>query len=49
MLTPARILADTCGRTKITTGDVEEVDGLFHDAKASARLLSSDAGVGYLK
>lgn len=32
---------------KINAGDVEEVDGLFHDAKASAQLLADDAE-GYL-
>ncbi|CAM9489110.1 unnamed protein product [Ascophyllum nodosum] len=47
MLTPARILAETSGRTKVNAGDVEEVDGLFHDAKASAQLLADDAE-GYL-
>eukprot|EP00904_Undaria_pinnatifida_P006820 jgi/Undpi1/3268/HiC_scaffold_15.g06642.m1 len=47
MLTPGRILAVTSGRTKINAGDVEEVDGLFHDAKASAQLLTDDAD-GYL-
>lgn len=48
MLTPARILASTSGRTQISPGDVEEVDGLFHDAKASALLLTRDSD-GYLK
>ncbi|CAN0426430.1 unnamed protein product [Ectocarpus sp. 13 AM-2016] len=33
--------------SQINTGDVEEVDGLFHDAKASAQLLTDDAE-GYL-
>merc|ERR1711998_415983 len=47
MLTPARILAETAGREKITTGDVEDVDALFLDAKASAQLLASSEG--YLK
>ncbi|CBN77053.1 similar to RuvB-like protein 1 [Ectocarpus siliculosus] len=47
MLTPGRILAETSGRKKINIGDVEEVDGLFHDAKASAQLLADDAE-GYL-
>lgn len=32
---------------QINTGDVEEVDALFHDAKASAQLLADDAE-GYL-
>lgn len=44
MLTPARIIAETCGRETITASDVEEVDELFFDAKASARLLASSEG-----
>ena len=44
MLTPARIIADSCGRDKITSSDVEEIDELFFDAKASARLLASSEG-----
>ena len=44
MLTPSRIIAQTCGREVITASDVEEVDGLFFDAKASARLLASSEG-----
>merc|ERR1711907_758649 len=47
MLTPARILAETAGREQINAGDVEEVDQLFFDAKASARLLARSQG--YLK
>lgn len=44
MLTPARILAETSGREAIVPGDVEEVDELFCDAKASARLLARAEG-----
>ena len=44
MLTPASIIAKTSGRDTITLSDVEEVDGLFLDAKASARLLSQSEG-----
>ena len=47
MLTPANILAATAGREQITAGDVEDVDALFLDAKASAQLLASSEG--YLK
>lgn len=36
-----------CPVSQINTGDVEEVDALFHDAKASAQLLTEDAD-GYL-
>ncbi len=44
MLTPAKIIADTCGRDAITRGDVEEVNDLFLDAKASSRLLARSEG-----
>lgn len=44
MLTPARIIADTAGRDLIKAVDVEEVDELFFDAKASARLLAQSEG-----
>jgi RuvB-like protein 1 (pontin 52) len=44
MLTPANILAQTAGLSVISTADVEEVDGLFVDAKASAKLLASSEG-----
>lgn len=47
MLTPCRILAETTGRTEIIDEDVKEVDQLFFDAKASARLLAKSEG--YLK
>ena len=44
MLTPARIIAQTSGREKISAVDVEEVDELFFDAKASAKILSASEG-----
>eukprot|EP01082_Thalassiosira_pseudonana_P012469 g11196.t1 g11196 contig5:345462-347059(-) len=37
MLTPARIVAETAGRTAIGEEDVKEVDTLFLDGKASGR------------
>jgi RuvB-like protein 1 (pontin 52) len=43
LLTPAAILAKTNDRETITRADVEEVDGLFFDAKSSARLLIENA------
>jgi RuvB-like protein 1 (pontin 52) len=43
LLTPAAVLAGTNGRETIARGDLEEVDELFHDAKASARLLAEQA------
>lgn len=47
MLTPARILAETTGRSEVTPEDVAEVDALFFDGKASARLLAKSSG--YMK
>ena len=44
MLTPARIVAETNGREKIIANDIEEIDALFLDAKASARLLAKSEG-----
>lgn len=44
MLTPSRIIAETSGREKILAVDVEEVDELFFDAKASAKLLAKSEG-----
>jgi len=48
MLTPSNILATTNGRDKITRGDIEEVDELFYDAKASAKILAKHSE-GFLK
>jgi RuvB-like protein 1 (pontin 52) len=44
LLTPANILAQTAGRELIRAADVEEVDELFKDAKASAKLLARSDG-----
>ena len=35
MITPARIVAETVGRTAICDEDVKEVDKMFLDGKAS--------------
>ena len=43
MLVPASIMAGTCGRSKIAQEDVSEVDSLFKDAKASAKVLAANA------
>jgi RuvB-like protein 1 len=43
-LTPARIIAETSGRSTISEVDIELVDELFYDAKASARLLARSEG-----
>ena len=47
MLTPAHILAVTQGRDIINADDVEEIDELFFDAKASAKILAEQSD-GYL-
>ncbi len=44
LLTPSRIIAETAGREHILPVDVEEVDELFYDAKASAKLLAGSEG-----
>jgi len=44
MLTPCRILSEVAGRASIHEDDVREVDALFFDAKASARLLAKSEG-----
>jgi len=47
MLTPSRILAETTGRTTVSPEDISEVDKLFFDGKASARMLAKSTG--YMK
>lgn len=44
LLTPAKIVAETGGRDSIRAVDVEEIDELFFDAKASAKLLAKSEG-----
>jgi len=44
LLTPGNIIAQTAGRDKINAADVEEVDELFFDAKASAKQLAKSEG-----
>lgn len=39
LLTPSSILSGVKGQETLTAADVKEADGLFYDAKASARLL----------
>ena len=43
LMTPALMLAKSYGREEIIRSDIEEVDGLFFDAKSSARLLVEQA------
>ena len=44
MLTPARIVAETSGRTAISEEDVKDVDQLFLDGKASGQMLARTEG-----
>jgi RuvB-like protein 1 len=44
LLTPGNIIAKTAGREVIVSSDVEEIDELFKDAKASAKLLAKSDG-----
>ena len=48
LLTPAKILAATSGREKVSAQDIQETDKLFHDAKGSARHLLQQENL-YLK
>ncbi|KAL3902714.1 MAG: hypothetical protein SGARI_005704, partial [Bacillariaceae sp.] len=41
LLTPSHILAGTQGKEQIEAEDIEDIDGLFFDAKASARSLAA--------
>ncbi|KAI2512563.1 TIP49 C-terminus [Fragilaria crotonensis] len=44
LLTPSKIVAEAAGRTKLTAADVEAVDELFLDGKASAKRLAVTEG-----
>ncbi|GAB9473058.1 hypothetical protein Gpo141_00010220 [Globisporangium polare] len=44
LLTPARILAETQGRSRVAVDDVEEIHDLFSDAKRSALALAKSDG-----
>eukprot|EP01102_Stenamoeba_stenopodia_P004383 TRINITY_DN14690_c0_g1_i1.p1 TRINITY_DN14690_c0_g1~~TRINITY_DN14690_c0_g1_i1.p1 ORF type:complete len:465 (-),score=131.30 TRINITY_DN14690_c0_g1_i1:93-1487(-) len=48
LLTPASIVAKTNGRDSIAKGDLQEIDGVFFDAKSSAKLLQ-EQGAKYLR
>lgn len=43
LLTPAKIIADSQGRVKVTRSDIIECNGLFFDAKTSGKLLQAQA------
>ena len=48
LLTPAKVVVNTNGREDIGKEDIEEIDSLFYDAKASAKLLAEQKA-GYLQ
>jgi len=48
LLTPAKVVVNTNGREEIGKDDIEEIDSLFYDAKASAKLLAEQKA-GYLQ
>jgi len=48
LLTPAKVVVSTNGREEIGKEDIEEIDSLFYDAKASAKLLAEQKA-GYLQ
>lgn len=48
LLTPSHVVAQAAGRSVITKADVEMVNGLFLDGKASAKRLASNNSEGYL-
>jgi RuvB-like protein 1 (pontin 52) len=43
MLTPANVLAETLGKTKISKDEIDEIASLFYDGKTSAKLLMEQA------
>jgi RuvB-like protein 1 len=43
LLTPAMVLASTSGRQAVGVDDLTEISELFHDAKASTRILAEQA------
>lgn len=44
LLTPAKLMAETQGRTQIEPDDITQVDDLFLDGKASAQMLATTDG-----
>lgn len=42
LINPAMILAKTEGKEKITKEDIDEINGLFYDAKRSAKILTDN-------
>eukprot|EP00536_Pseudo-nitzschia_multiseries_P006123 jgi/Psemu1/324213/estExt_fgenesh1_pg.C_1260011 len=48
LLTPAKLVAETHGRSEILPEDISQVDDLFLDGKASAELLLSNDSLGFM-
>jgi RuvB-like protein 1 (pontin 52) len=48
LMTPAKLVAETQGRDQIVPEDISQVDDLFLDGKASAQLLLSSQGLGFM-
>mmetsp|Transcript_4905 Transcript_4905/g.11986 ORF Transcript_4905/g.11986 Transcript_4905/m.11986 type:complete len:490 (-) Transcript_4905:341-1810(-) len=48
LLTPAKLMAETQGRSQILPEDVSQVDDLFLDGKASAQFLLSNETFGFM-
>lgn len=43
MITPCMVLAETLGKTKISSDEVNEIASLFLDGKTSAKILTEQA------
>ena len=43
LLSPAKILAESQGKTKVDKSDIKEINSLFFDAKSSAKLLQEQS------
>ena len=50
LLTPAKLIAETQGRTEIKPEDIEQVDDLFLDAKSSTALMAANGdALGFMR
>jgi RuvB-like protein 1 (pontin 52) len=43
LITPAFVLAQTLGKLKISTEEINEISSLFYDGKSSAKILQEQA------
>lgn len=43
LITPASVLAQTLGKLKISTEEINEISQLFYDGKSSAKILQEQA------